>query len=271
MDKSHTKITKDSLSQIRITIPIEGNKILEEVVKRVNQNNEIKTLWKVMNVNATSRLGMTDHGATHFQIVSNNGLKIARILERNGVKFSVVKDLGLTNHHAEVIIFLACTMHDLGMSIHRQGHEEFSLFLANSLLHEILSFLPVEERTVVISETLHAIISHRADGEPFTIEAGIVRISDALDMTKGRSRIPYNLGNIDIHSVSHKSIEMVDILEGKERPVEIKIVMTNPAGIFQVDDLMKEKLKGGGIENYIKATAYLIENGREKLFKEYKL
>jgi len=271
MVNSHAKITEESLAKIKIEVPVAGNKILEEVVSLVNRNNEIKTLWKVMNVNATSRLGMTDHGATHFQIVSNNGLKIARILERNGVKFSVVKDLGLTNHHAEVIIFLACIMHDLGMSIHRQGHEEYSLFLANSLLHEMLSFLPIEEKTVVISETLHAIISHRADGEPFTIEAGIVRISDALDMTKGRSRIPYNLGNIDIHSVSHKSIETVEILEGADRPIEIKIVMTNPAGIFQVDDLMKEKLKGGGIENYIKASAYLVESGHEKLFKEYRL
>jgi len=271
MNKSHTKITKSSLNEVRIEVPINGNTILEEVVKRVNSNDEIKTLWKVMNVNATNRLGMTDHGATHFQIVSSNGLKIARIFERKGVTFSAVSDLGLTNDHSEVIIFLACIMHDLGMSIHRQGHEEYSLFLANNLMHEMLSFLPIEVKTVVISETLHAIISHRANGEPFTIEAGIVRIADALDMTKGRSRIPYNLGNIDIHSVSHKSIDTVEIVEGGDRPVEIKVVMTNPAGIFQVDDLMKEKLKGGGIEKHIGVKAYLKENGQEKLFKEFRL
>lgn len=271
MDKSHTKITKIGLDSVRLKIDTLGNKILEGVVGRVNSSDEIKTLWKVMNVNATNRLGMTDHGATHFQIVANNGLTIARILNKRGVEFSVVADLGLTNDHAEAIIFLACVMHDLGMSIHRQGHEEYSLFLANNLLHQILDFLTIEEKTVLISETLHAIISHRANGEPFTIEAGIVRIADALDMTKGRSRIPYNLGNIDIHSVSHKSIDSVSILEGSERPVEIKIVMTNPAGIFQVDDLMKEKLKGGGIEKHIGVKAYLKENGVEKVFKEYNL
>ncbi|MGA2910584.1 MAG: HD domain-containing protein [Candidatus Microgenomates bacterium] len=271
MYKQGSKIDEASTSQIKISVPIEGNALLEKVVKQINSNREIKTLWKVMNVNATGRLGITDHGATHFQIVSTIGLKIARIFEKKGVSFSVVTDFGLTKDHAEVIIFLASVMHDLGMSIHRRGHEEFSLFLSNNLLHEILGFLPVEERTVVISETLHAIISHRADGEPFTIEAGIVRIADSLDMTKGRSRISYSLGNIDIHSVSHNSIIKVEIEEGVKRAVEIKIVMTNPAGIFQVDDLMKEKLKGGGIENHIGVKAYLIDNGKEKLFKEYNL
>jgi len=79
-------------------------------------------------------------------------------------------------------------MHDLGMSIHREGHEGFSLFIARDMLKEILSFLPIEEKMVVISETLHAIISHRAYGKPSTVEAGIVRIADAIDMGKGRSR-----------------------------------------------------------------------------------
>lgn len=161
-------------------------------------------------------------------------------------------------------------MHDLGMSIHREGHEGYSLFLANHLLYEILSFLPVEEKMVVISEVLHAIISHRKDGHPLTLEAGIVRIADALDMSKGRSRIPYGRGIIDIHSVSAHAIESVEIAEGNSaRPVEIKIYMTNPAGIFQIDDLMQEKLKGSGVEKYIKVMAYLKNNLKFQLFKEF--
>ncbi|MFI5241019.1 MAG: HD domain-containing protein [Microgenomates group bacterium] len=265
----HRRITKSGLDSVKIELSVEGNKLLQEVLDWVNSSDEIKTLWKVINVNATNRLGMTDHGPTHFQIVANNALTIARIFKKKGIEMSIVKDLGLTNDHSEVVIFLASVMHDLGMSIHRIGHEEFSLFLANRLLQDVLSFLPTEERAVVISETLHAIISHRAGGEPYTIEAGIVRIADALDMTKGRSRIPTALGNIDIHSVSHQSIESVGIVEGTDRPVEIKVVMTNPAGIFQVDDLMQDKLKGGGIEKYIGAKAYILEDGKEKLFKEF--
>ncbi len=259
------------MSQVSIDIPVQNNKILAKVVDAINRNNEIKTLWKVMNVNAIDRLEMTDHGPTHFQIVAENAIKMARIFEKKRIEFSIVKDFALNSDHAETVIFLASIMHDLGMSIHREGHEGYSLFLSDNLLHEILSFLPVEERVVVTSEVLHAIISHRRFGLPLTIEAGIVRIADALDMSKGRSRIPYDRGIIDIHSVSANAIESVEIVEGGKRPIEIKIHMTNPAGMFQVDDLMQEKLKGSGIEKYIKVSAYLVDAGDEKLFKEFVL
>lgn len=270
MDKSHTKITKSSLDSIKVEVPINGNEILSEVVKRINQNDEIKTLWKIMNVNAIDRLGMSDHGPTHFQIVANYGIKLARILEKHGVKMSIVHDFGLTNDHAETVIFLACVMHDLGMSIHREGHEGFSLFIARDMMKEILSFLPVEEKMVVLSEVLHSIISHRAYGKPLTVEAGIMRIADALDMGKGRSRITYKKGEINIFSVSDNAIVKVEIVEGGDKPIIIKIIMDNPAGIFQVDDLMSEKIKGSGLEKYIEVGAYILQDGKEKLFKEFK-
>lgn len=269
MDKAYTKITKSSLDQIRVSVPVGNNKILAEVIKRVNANDEIKALWKIMNVMAIDRLAMSDHGPTHFGIVANNGMKIARILDKKSVSMSVVYDFGLTFDHAEVIIFLACIMHDLGISIHRQGHEEYSLFIARDLMNKILDFLPVEERMVVISETLHAIISHRANGKPSTIEAGIVRVADAIDMGKGRSRVTYKRGEINIFSESDLAISSVEILEGEERPVEIRIHMTNPAGVFQLDDIMTEKLKGSNIEKFVTVTAYMMKASGEERYKEY--
>lgn len=273
MNKSHTKITRASVDQIKIEVPIENNKILKGVVDVVNQNVELKTLWKITNINAIDRLGYTDHGHTHFQIVANDGLKIARILKRKGVVMSIVDDFGLTNDHAEVVIFLACILHDLGMSIHRVNHETFSLFIARDFLKDILSFLPIEDRTVVISETLHAIISHShgSAGKTSTIEGGIVRIADALDMSKGRSRIPYKMGKMDIHSVSANAIESVEIEEGKEKFVDIKVKMTSEAGVFQVDDFIEEKLSISGLTKYIDVKSYLVENGKERLYKDYTL
>ena len=47
---------------------------------------------------------------------------------------------------------------------------------------------------MVAAEAMHAIIAHRRRGDPLTIEAGIVRIADALDMAQGRSRIPFESG-----------------------------------------------------------------------------
>ncbi|MEN9389271.1 MAG: hypothetical protein RLY61_355, partial [Candidatus Parcubacteria bacterium] len=197
-----------------IKVPTIKNELIQQAVDVINSNTEIKTLWKVINVNAIDRLGMTDHGIVHFQIVANIGLKISRLLESHKIELSVVKDFGLTQNHGELIIFLGCLFHDLGMSISRPNHEEYSLFLTNTLLRELLAFLPVDERTIVISETLHAIISHRKNGRPVTIEAGIVRVADALDMTEGRSRVGYESGNFSIHTLSHAAIRSVDIQEG---------------------------------------------------------
>ncbi len=223
----------------------------------------------ILNINAIDRLGMTDHGPVHFQIVANIALRLARILMKNQVVMSITRNYELSNDYAELVILLASLFHDLGMSISREGHEEFSLILANGILHRILDFLPVEERTIVISETLHAIIAHRSGGVPYTVEAGIVRVADALDMSEGRSRIPYQAGKIDIHSVSAAAIDNVEIQEGSERPIQLNIWMNNIAGIFQVDELLRRKLVGSGIEKYVKVSAYLVEGEEKRLVKEF--
>ena len=260
---------KIDISNVKIQVDCGENKLLEQVVENINKNDEIKILWKVINIMAIDRLNMSDHGPTHFQIVANNGLKIARILQKNDVTMSVVKNFGLTNDHAEIIIFLASIMHDLGISIHRQGHEEFSLFMARDMLKDILEFMPVTERVVVVSEVLHAIISHRANGKPSTVEAGVVRMADAIDMGKGRSRASYTRGEVNIYSESDNAISKVEILAGNDKPIEIKISMTNPAGVFQIDDIMSEKLKGSGLEKFISIVAFMAIDGSEKLYKEF--
>ncbi len=268
MNNQGKKIDENRTASVKIKIDTNGNKLLEQVLDSINNNREIKTLWRIINVNATDRLGYSDHGPMHFQLVANYALRIQRILEKKGVQMSVVKDFDLTNEHSEVIVFLASVLHDLGMSIHRSGHEQFSLFLANPFLKEILEFLPIEERMVVISETLHAIISHShgSSGKTSTIEGGIVRVADALDMTKGRARISRL---VDINNVSNNAIESVIVNEGNDKIVEIKVVMTNPAGLFQVDDLVEEKLAPSGLSKFVNVKAYMVENGEEKIYKEF--
>lgn len=252
-----------------IRVPLEDNPLLEEVLQRINTNPEIATLWKITNVNAIKRLVMTDHGVQHFQIVANNALTIQRLMVKRGIEMSICADFGLSVHHAEVVVLLTSLLHDIGMSIHRSGHEEFSLFLTNTLLREMLAAWPVEERTIVISEVLHAIISHRSDGKPLTIEAGIVRVADALDMTQGRSRIPYEEGKIDIHSVSAMAIDQIEISAGKKVPVQIDITMNHTAGIFQIDELLKRKVTGSGIERYLEIKVYVDKGSGKKPFKDF--
>lgn len=269
MDDQIKIIDESRTSAVKLKIDLNKNELLEKVVDLINDNREIKALWKIINVNATDRLGYSDHGPTHFQIVANYSLRILRLLDKKGVEMSIVKDFGLTKDHAEVVVFLASVLHDLGMSIHRSGHEQFSLFLANPFLKEILSFMPIEEKMVVVSETLHAIISHShgSSGKTSTIEGGIVRVADALDMTKGRARISKLL--VDINNVSNHAIDSVYVNEGTEKFIDIKITMTNPAGLFQIEDFVEEKLDPSGLKKYLDVKAYIVENGEEKLFKDF--
>src|SRR5206468_10876803 len=117
--------------------------------------------------------------------------------------------------------------------------EDFSLFLAEPKMRELLDGLYEEpDLTVILSEVLQAFISHRSDGGPLTVDAGIVRVADALDMAKGRSRIPFEKGSISMHSLSAAAIDDVTISDGEERPIKIEIRMNNSSGIFQVDGLL---------------------------------
>ncbi|MFO0704165.1 MAG: HD domain-containing protein [Patescibacteria group bacterium] len=252
-----------------IRSPFKDNKLVNVLIDSINKNDEVRALWEVMNVNAQHRMKMTDHGIVHFQVVTNHAVKMARILRTKNIKLSVEKDYGLSYEHGELIIVLGSLLHDLGMSINRSGHEEFSLFLANNIMRETLTFLPIREKTIVISETLHAIYNHRSGGKPLTIEAGIVRIADAIDMEKGRSRFANEMGNIDIYNISHFAIDKVELKIGKNKPILIKITMNNSAGLFQIDELLDSKLAHSGLEKYVEMQAKVTGKTEKKLIREF--
>ncbi|MGH7861556.1 MAG: HD domain-containing protein, partial [Candidatus Dormibacteraceae bacterium] len=101
--------------------------------------------------------------------------------------------------------------------------------------------------------------------------AGAVRVGDALDMSQGRSRIPYQAGQINIHSISAAAIEKVDIVPGIAKPVKIEVTMTNSAGIYQIDGLLRDKLHGSGLEPYVEVEARIEGDCERKLFDVVKL
>ncbi len=65
----------------KINVPFLENEVLGKTLEIINDNEEVRTLWKVINVNAIDRLGMSDHGPVHFQIVANIALRLSRILQ----------------------------------------------------------------------------------------------------------------------------------------------------------------------------------------------
>jgi hypothetical protein len=96
-------------------------------------------------------------------------------------------------------------------------------------------------------------------------------VADALDMAKGRSRIPFESGQVNIHSVSAAAIEGVGLGPGEVKPVRIHITMSNAAGLFQLDELLKDKLKGSGLEPYVEVFAEIEGEADKRLFQTYRV
>jgi metal-dependent HD superfamily phosphatase/phosphodiesterase len=252
-----------------LNVPSRHNEKLSQVLSRINEDLELQQWWKCANINAVDRASMSDHGQVHIQIAANAALKMLRLLAEAGVETSVVKDYGLTYEDAEVIVVLAACLHDVGMAVHRENHEQYSLILAAPKARDLLTGIYEEpERTIMTSEVLHAVIAHRWDMPCNTIEAGIIKVADALDMTQGRSRIPFEAGQTNIHSVSAMAIDSVALEEGETVPIRVVITMSNSAGIFQVDELLKRKLKNSTIAPYVEVVAR-IEGETEKRLVEF--
>jgi len=262
----------EAVEHMRIRLPDRGNRKLRRVLERANADRELKGWWHVANVNAVVRLQINDHSWVHIQIVANIALKLLRQLTKHGIEPSLVRDYGMTAEDSEVVVVLAALTHCVGMSVHRRGHEDWSLFLAEPKLRELLEGIYEEpDRTVIVSEVLQAITSHRADGEPLSLEAGILRVGDALDMAKGRSRIPFEKGQVSMHSLSAAAVEEVLIGDGEAKPVRIDIVMNNSSGLFQVDGLLKAKLRGSGLEPHVEVIAHIDTADEKRLVPEYRL
>jgi len=268
-----TRLTPaEAVKQMRIRVPVRANKKLRTVIERVNKDDQVKAWWHVANVNAVARMEINDHSWVHIQIVTNIALKLLRQLTKHHVEPAMVTDYGMTRDDAEVVVALTALTHCVGMAVHRHGHEDFSLFLAEPKLRELLEGIYGEpELTVVVSEVLQGIISHRSDGEPLTLEAGILRVADALDMEQGRSRIAFERGRVGIHSLSAAAIDEVEIGDGEAKPIRISILMNNSSGIYQVDGLLKAKLRGSGLEPYVEVIAHIDTEAEKRLVPLYEL
>lgn len=256
----------------RINVPAKGNNKLESFMELVNSNEELFQLWRSTNINAVDRSGMSDHGHVHVQIVANAVYKILRLLIEGGVVPSVVENYGLQTDDAGVVVVGAALLHDVGMSVQRENHEIYGVVIARDLLRSLLGPLyNTAERTILASEICHCIIAHEMEEKCLTIEAGTVKVADALDLTQGRSRIPFEAGEVNIHSVSAQAIESVELKAGELKPVHVDIRMNNYAGIFQVDELLRPKLLHSSIAPYVEVSASILGEGSRDLGVVYSL
>ena len=261
----------DAVAGAQVHAPTRGNRKLESFLEAVNADERVRAWWYMAQI-TSERLGMSDHSWVHVKVVLNIALRLLRLLVKGGIEPAMVTEHGMRDRDAEVVVAGGALLHDVGMSIHRADHEAYSLFLAQERLQSLLADCYEDpERTVVIGEILHSIIGHRRKGEPYTVEAGVVRVADALDMAEGRSRIPVEGGRYGIHALSAAAIDEVRIEAGEARPVKVEIEMNNSAGIFQVDDLLATKLRGTPLEGHLEVIAQVKGESEKRLLPSFRL
>ncbi|ELZ82786.1 HD domain-containing protein [Haloferax larsenii] len=229
---------------------------LNEVLPVLLEDEEVNALLEAQNINAVTRKGYNDHGPKHIEIVLNRALRLYDLLKRGGCEFNGAADHGLDEADEAVIVALAARLHDIGHIVHRDNHAYYSIPLASDVLDRFLpEFYDTVEAVRMKSEVLHAILCHHREEDPLTLEAGVIRVADALDMEHGRSRIPYEKGGRGINTLSSQAISNVTLKEGDKSPVLVEIEMVNAAGVYQVDNLLKAKLDGSGLEEHVRIVA----------------
>jgi len=229
----------------------------------LKEDAEVNACWDMADYIAVAKLGYNDHGEVHAKIVAANALKMLDLLLSAGILPDIMKEKAGDEDDAHLVVMAGGLLHDIGNQVHRRDHPLHSVYLAISILNRLLPLI-YEDREVmyeVRGHILHTIYAHGAEVSDLTIEAALVGIADGTDMTKGRGRLAFDTGNINIHTVSALSIENVEIVEGEDRPIEIRIKMNNSAGVFQVQETLVPKISRGPLEKYVDIVAVTIPEG----------
>ncbi len=242
---------------------IKDNETLSYIFYILENDEEIKSLLNHANINSIERLSYNDHGITHSRIVSGAALEILERLIKANILPSIVTNKIGSIEDSKIVVLISSYLHDIGMCIHRNLHHLFSTIISSRIVDRILSeiYSDVKKKILIKNEILNAIFSHDESVNAITIEAGVVKVADGLDMAEGRARIPYKLGKSDIHAFSALSIKSVEIESDSNYPILVKVNMKNESGIFQIEKVLGEKIKTSTIKKYIKVLA--IKDGVE--------
>jgi metal-dependent HD superfamily phosphatase/phosphodiesterase len=122
----------------------------------------------------------------------------------------------------------------------------------------------MEKRVIIRSLALEAISGHMGNRAIHSLEAGVLLVADGCDMQKGRARIPMALSERpkvgDIHKYSANSIEDVKIEKGEEKPIRIDISMSSEVGLFQIEEVLLQKIAASTAKPYIELYALVNRN-----------
>jgi metal-dependent HD superfamily phosphatase/phosphodiesterase len=237
--------------------------LLREAYSLLENDIEVQSYLRMSNIMAVKRLGYNDHGPVHSKVISGSALEIFTLLT-NAVEPSSVLNGVCDYADAKLVVLFGAYLHDIGNSIHRVRHEQTGSWLAYGFLDRILQQLYHDDLGLayrVKCEILHSIFASDDSVPCLTVEAGVVTVADGTDMAEGRSRVPYLAGKNDIHAISAQAIKSVSIVKGESKPVSIRVFMENPAGIFQIEEVIGKKLRSSGISDMVEVIASM--DGKE--------
>jgi len=244
---SEQMLLKNVIKELR-EIPQKARlKKTSRLVDKLLSDDILRAMLNAANVLLVNYLKYNDHGWNHSCITARNALKILLVLNDAGIKPNIVSHGFGTLDDAAFIVILASFLHDIGNIYHRKLHYLSSVIVSEPIIwnyiNEFYHDEDLKKKWLIYAHITNAIFSHDESVQAFTIEASAVKVGDGCDIAAGRSRRPYNLGKVDIHSVSALSIRDVTITRGKEKPLRIQVDMTDPAGIFQVEEVLWPKVK----------------------------
>jgi len=232
------------------------------------KDREIDCLQDYANIVSIKRLGYNDHGPVHMRKVAINSLVMIDLLNKARVELNLEKEGAGSFEDSKIAVMLASFLHDVGMSVGREKHENAASLFAVPILDRVLAQVyrdDTEKRVIVRSMAIEGILGHMGSQKIDSLEAGIILIADGCDMEKGRARIPMIIKEStkesavgkagDIHKYSSTSIQKVAIEKGAERPIKITVEMDSPVGFFQVEEVLLKKINSSPVKPYIELFA----------------
>ena len=250
LSRDYTLLEEESMRRLREIL--EPYPKASRFVEMLVADPEVRANWDMADYMAVVKLHYNDHGEVHHKVVATVAAGLLKLLLESDVQPDVVSSGGGDADDAFVAVLAAALLHDIGNQVHREGHMMMSVVLAIPILDRLLAdFYPdIEQRIEIRGFILHAIRTHDIDIRPLTIEAAIVAVADACDMTKGRSRYALDMGSISIHTIGGVSIERVVLEKGRKKPIRIRVDMVNSAGIFPVEEYLLPKINVGELAHH---------------------
>ncbi|MBP3820169.1 phosphohydrolase [bacterium] len=256
------KSAKEVTTETKILNRLKNNPTCLKLVNYLFADEELQAIQDYANNVSIRRLGFNDHGPVHMRQVVKNAIKMLDILHDFGIKTSLEDEEVGTFEDSMCAVILAGFMHDMGMAIGRQNHEELSALLAQPIIDRALIYMfPNDLRKRVIIKTMatEAIVGHMSSHKVHSIEAGVLLIADGCDMTKGRARIPLAINTApkvgDIHKYSANAIKWIGIHHGQRLPIKIDIEMTSEVGFFQIEEVLLEKINASPAKKFVELYA----------------